>query len=74
MAMELLPHMPLRACCYMNKPDETGVRQGDVPYPHYAYIYDFHVNALSGSQLWLSPHAVYPIVNASDSDSDSDSE
>jgi hypothetical protein len=43
-------------------------------HPHYAYIYDFHMNALGGAELWLSPTAVYPIVNISDSDSDSDSD
>jgi hypothetical protein len=57
---------------YMNKPDEMGLRRGDLLHSHYAYIYDFHVNALGGAQLWLSPHAVYPIVTISDSDSDSE--
>jgi hypothetical protein len=55
---------------YMNRVDEVGNRHGDLLHPHYAYIYDFHVNALGGAELWLSPNAVYPIVNISDSDSD----
>jgi hypothetical protein len=55
---------------YMNKPDAVGVRREDLLYPHYAYIYDFHVNALGGAELWLSPTVVYPMVNISDSDRD----
>jgi hypothetical protein len=55
---------------YMNKLDELGNRRGDLLHQHYTYIYDFHVNALGGAELWLSPNAVYPIVNISDSDSE----